>query len=328
MESGAYRYLFGPVRSRRLGRSLGIDLVPLKTCTFECPYCQLGGTTTKTLDRREYVPADEVVAEFESWLSTDGMADSVTLAGSGEPTLHSRFGDLLDAVARRTPIRRVLLSNGSLFSQPAVRAAAAKASVVKGTLSAWDQPSFERLHRPHPTLRFEPFLDGFRRMREEFTGEFWLEVFLVHGVNDHVDQVGRIAALAAEIRPDRIHLNTAIRPPARRWVGVVPAERLEELAALFHPAAEVVAISRAPAPAAPAAAVHGALLTDRVAALIRRHPATAAEIAAALGAEDTAVEGALKVLLDTGAAESEQRGHSRYYSLTPAAGSGDRWRDW
>lgn len=327
MESGSYRYLFGPVRSRRLGRSLGIDLVPSKTCTFECPYCQLGGTTSKTLTRREYVPVDQVVAEFGSWLHAGGMADSITLAGSGEPTLHSRFGDILDAVARQTSIRRILLSNGSLFSIGEVRAAAARASVVKGTLSAWDQPSFERVHRPYPTLRFDSFVDGFKRMREEFSEEFWLEVFLIHGVNDHVDQVARIAALAADIRPDRIHLNTAVRPPSQRWVGVVPSDRLEQLADQFHPKAEIIALSRTVAPITPGTVGHGALLSDRIMAVIRRHPATAAELAATLAVENEAIEGALTVLLDTGVAEAEQRGHSRYYSAVRAVDSGDRSPD-
>ena len=323
MDAGTYRYLFGPVRSRRLGRSLGIDLVPVKTCTFECPYCQLGGTTCKTLERREYVPTDAVIAEFGSWLRAGGLADCITLAGSGEPTLHSRFGDILDAIERTTGIRRILLSNGSLFSLPEVRIAALKATVVKGTLSAWDPPSFARIHRPHPGLNFQSFLDGFKRLRKEFRGELWLEVFLIQGVNDRDEQVARIAALARDIRPDRIHLNTAIRPPAERWVGAVPGERLAALAPLFQPHAEVTAAAGAEStPAVPAQAAGGAVLKDRLLGLVRRHPATALELASALGAAADEVEGAMNVLLSSGLVEIEQRGHSRYYTASPAAGSG------
>jgi len=321
MDAGSYRHLFGPVRSRRLGRSLGLDLVPVKTCTFECPYCQLGGTTCKTLERREYVPTAAVIAEFTSWLQSDGLADCVTLAGSGEPTLHSRFGEILDAVERLTHIRRILLSNGSLFSLPEVRAAAVKANVVKGTLSAWDQESFARLHRPHPGLHFQSFFEGFKRLREEFRGEFWLEVFLIQGANDRDEQVARIAALAREIRPNRIHLNTAIRPPTERWVGAVPEERLLQLAAFFQPRAEVASMGSEETPPATTAHPAGALLKDRIEALIQRHPATASEVGSALGVALDEVEGAMRVLLAAGTVEIEQRGHSLYYTAAPAAGS-------
>ena len=279
---GEYRHLFGPVRSRRLGRSLGIDLVPFKVCTFDCPYCQVGATTSKTIERREYVPVNDVLAEFEHWLATDGHADHVTLAGAGEPTLHSRFGEVIDAIGRRAPIKRVLLSNGSLFHLPEVRAAAARADIVKGTLGAWDQASFEAIHRPHASLVFTTFLEGLKAMRAGFGGEFWLEVFVVAGINDAPGQMAGIAALARDIGPDRIHLNTAVRPPQDGAVEAVPPARLAELALLFEPVAEV---SAAAARAMPQEAVgtDRDALNSRVLALVRRHPCTVDDMAVALG---------------------------------------------
>jgi len=126
-----YRHLFGPVPSRRLGRSLGVDLTPFKTCTLDCIFCQLGHTTNKTLDRKEYVPVVAVEAELETWIKEGGKADYITLSGSGEPTLHTRFGEVLQFVRDQTAIPTALLSNGTLFWLPEVREAARHADIVK-----------------------------------------------------------------------------------------------------------------------------------------------------------------------------------------------------
>lgn len=142
-----YQYLFGPVPSRRLGRSLGVDLTPYKTCTLDCVFCQLGRTTKKTVTRQEYVPTDRVLAELEQWLKSDGKADYITLSGSGEPTLHSRFGEVLEFIRANSKIPAVLLSNGMMLYLPEVRAAAAYANVLKVSLSAWDQMSARRGER-------------------------------------------------------------------------------------------------------------------------------------------------------------------------------------
>lgn len=130
-----YNHLFGPVPSRRFGRSLGIDLTPYKTCSFDCIFCQLGKTTVKTLERREYVPAAEVIEELDDWIKSGGEADYITLSGSGEPTLHSRFGEIIEFARGASSIPVALLTNGSTLGIPEVRAAAAKADVVKISLS-------------------------------------------------------------------------------------------------------------------------------------------------------------------------------------------------
>jgi wyosine [tRNA(Phe)-imidazoG37] synthetase (radical SAM superfamily) len=149
-----YRYLFGPVPSRRLGRSLGVDLTPRKTCTFDCVFCQLGRTTHKTMTRKEYVPVHAVLAELGAWIKENGKADYVTLSGSGEPTLHSDFGEVLQFIRSRSSIPAVLLTNGTLLHLPEVQEAASYAHVVKVSLSAWDQASFGWVNRPHPELSF------------------------------------------------------------------------------------------------------------------------------------------------------------------------------
>lgn len=300
MTHSGYRFLFGPVRSRRLGRSLGIDLVPLKVCTYDCPYCQVGKTTDKTLDRKEYVPVAGVLGEFDDWMIHDGQADCVTLAGGGEPTLHSRFGEVIEAIGARCSLRRILLSNGSLFFLPEVRLAAAKADIVKATLSAWDQTSFEKAHMPHASLRFDRFMEGLKTFRRDFAGEYWLEVFVVPGLNDAPDQMARISSLAGQIGPDRIHLNTAVRPARDGSVKPVSAARMDELARLFNPVAEVIGVAAASAPAV-SVSVNINELAERALGLIQRHPVTAADLSVTMGVGMAEVDAALSLLRGKGA---------------------------
>jgi wyosine [tRNA(Phe)-imidazoG37] synthetase (radical SAM superfamily) len=270
---GNYKYLFGPVPSRRFGRSLGVDLTPYKTCTLDCVFCQLGRTTEKTVIRQEYVPMDEVISELEEWLKTDGKADYITLSGSGEPTLHSRFGDVLQFIRKNSQIPALLLTNGTMLNLPEVRAAASFADIVKVSLSAWDQSSYRWVNRPHPQLHFDSLLEGQKAFRGQFTGEVWMEVFLVAGMNSMPDDVSKISNLAKQIGPHRIQLNTAVRPPAEDFAAPLSREQMEELPQLFQPRAEVIADFKAK---------HSERVEanqETIFSMLQRRPCTAAQIA-------------------------------------------------
>ncbi len=308
---GGYRHLFGPVPSRRLGRSLGFDLVPFKVCSFDCTFCEVGRTNRHTLERREYVPTDEVLAELDAWLAAGHSADTLTLAGAGEPTLHSRFGDVLRGMAARTPLRRALLTNSSLLHLPAVRRDACEANLVKASLSAWDQASFERLNRPAPGLAFRQVIDGILALRQAFEGELWLEVFLVAGVNDAEDDVAQIAALAAAAGPDRVQLNTVVRPPADPGTRHVTAERLDALAGLFTPRAEVIAAFRADPGRVRQAS------EDDIVSMLARRPCTAADIAQAFSLPPDEVGRRLATLLEGERIVSRRVEDRVYYLATP-----------
>ena len=241
MNKGHYRYLFGPVPSRRLGRSLGVDLTPFKTCSFDCIFCQLGRTTNKTVKRGEYVPVSEVIEELDEWLKTNDSADYITLSGSGEPTLNSQFGRIIEFARNVTTIPVALLTNASLLSDPEVRAQAAQANVVKVSLSAWDQFSFEHINRPHSDIEFKRLIEGQWLFRKEFKGELWMEVFLVWGTNTTTKDVSRIAELVKAIGPDKVQLNTSVRPPCEEFAYAVPEDQMGALAKLFDPPAEIIA---------------------------------------------------------------------------------------
>ncbi len=268
----SFHHLFGPVPSRRYGRSLGVDLAVPKTCTLNCRFCQLGPTPLTTVTRTDAPPIAEVLAELRSWLSSGQTADFITASGSGEPTLHTRFGDLFRFVRAETSCRSLLLSNGSLFHLPEVRRDAALADVVKVSLHAWDQASFERVTRPHPSLRFDAILDGYRAFRRQFAGRLDLEVFIVPGVNDAPEQAQRIAELAQSFSPDGITLNTAVRPPADSGVSACPPEQVSALTALFGPAAQATGAEPATAP--------GELTEEALIALVSRHPVSLHALAA------------------------------------------------
>ena len=227
------RYLFGPVASRRYGRSLGVDLSIPKTCTLNCRFCQLGDSPQTTVTRTDNPPIADVLGELRQWLSTGTPVDFITASGSGEPTLHTHFGDLFRFTRSETSYKSLLLSNGTLFFLPEIRREAALADVVKLSLHCWDQESFECTVHPHPSLRFDAILDGYRAFRDEFAGRIDLEVFIMPGINDSPEQAQRIATLAHSFSPDGISLNTAVRPTADRQITACPPERLAELKKIF-----------------------------------------------------------------------------------------------
>jgi wyosine [tRNA(Phe)-imidazoG37] synthetase (radical SAM superfamily) len=286
---------------------LGVDLIPFKTCTMNCRFCQLGDSACALSERKEYVPMAEVLAELVRWNECDGQADHITLAGSGEPTLHTGFGEVLRWIKDNTAIASVLLSNGSLFHLPEVRAAAALADKVKVTLSAWDEASFQQIHRPAQGVTFEQLIEGERAFRQEFSGELSLEVFIVEGMNSDVADVRRIAALAESINPDRIDLNTAVRPPADSGVQAVSAGQLTELAGILGSKAEVTASFKKQT--SPALAV----TPEALLGLIQRHPATAAQLAQDYNAPLDSIFKTLKTLVAEGTLCAEKRDGETYY---------------
>jgi wyosine [tRNA(Phe)-imidazoG37] synthetase (radical SAM superfamily) len=272
-----YKHLFGPVPSRRFRRSLGVDLTPYKTCTQDCVFCQLGRTTNKTVRREEYVSMEAVLEELSDWFKADGEADYITLSGSGEPTLHAHFEEVLRFVRLKSHLPAVLLTNGSLFHLAEVRQAACRADIVKISLSAWDQASFGWVNRPHPDLRFDQIVEGQKAFRKEFEGQIWLEIFLVAGMNSTPADVARISKLAEQIRPDRIHLNTVVRPPAEEFVAPLSREKVASLTGMFHPTAEVIAEFQA----GDGDKKQGSL--EKIHSMLERRPCTMDEIANVFG---------------------------------------------
>ena len=234
-------FLYGPVASRRLGLSLGVDIVPFKVCTLDCVYCQLGATTEKTTERREYVLAEVILAEISDKVQKGLKADFITIGGSGEPTLNSQLGQIIDDIRKITDIPVAILTNGTLFYRQDVRADCAKADVVLPSLDAGDKQAFEEVNCPHKEILIETLISGLCDFRNEYTGQIWLEVFLIEGLNTDADQIAKIKEAIKRIRPDKVQLNTAVRPTTHAGIKKVDVQKLEAIAAELGEKCEVVA---------------------------------------------------------------------------------------
>lgn len=218
--------VFGPVPSRRLGQSLGIDPIPAKTCNWNCVYCQLGRTVPLTNERKEYIPRAEILAELQDALKAHraGEIDWITFVGSGEPTLHTGIGWLIRAIKQITPIPVAVITNGSLFYLEEVRQDLLAADAVLPTLDAGNALLYRKINRPWPEITFERLVAGLKSFRREYPGKLWVEVMLVKGLNDTPQALQEIAEILKDIHPDQVHINLPTRPPAEAWVRVPSQE--------------------------------------------------------------------------------------------------------
>lgn len=272
------RFLYGPVPSRRLGRSLGIDLIPYKTCTYDCIYCHLGRTTTKTMQRHEYVPFSEVINELDHNLDLLESSDYITIAGSGEPTLYSRLGDLITNIRERTHTPIAVITNGSLLWDRKVQVAIKTADVVIPSLDAGDAALFQHINRPLPEISFEQMVRGLVAFRDVFQNRLWLEVLLVGGATAIIAEVEKIAGIIEKIRPDKVQVNTVVRPPSEVFAYAVSPAHLKKMAPLMGNNAEVIAEFHRTDSEQSLSGAREDILT-----MLRRRPCTLHDIMAGLG---------------------------------------------
>ena len=300
------KYVFGPVPSRRLGRSLGIDLVPFKTCTYDCVYCQLGRTTDLTAERREWVPLDDVLAEIKEALAS--KPDYITLAGSGEPTLYSRLDEVIAGIKAMTDTPIAVLTNGSLLGQKDVRDALRDVDLLVPSLDGGNAETLAVVNRHHASIDFDEMLQGLIDLRKECTGTYQLEVFILKGVNDTDEEVMDLVRCVEKINPDLVQLNTVTRPPADSDAAPVAKERMNEIAAMFTVPTEVIADFTKAHVTSEAKAGREAVLET-----IRRRPCSLEDIAAGLGIHRNEAIKHIEELTVEGAIEKALVGGTTYY---------------
>lgn len=225
-----YKYLFGPVPSRRLGRSLGVDLTPHKTCSLDCVYCECGKTTDLTLKRKQYVPAGAVINELRDFLEKGPELDFVTFSGAGEPTLHSGIGKIIDFLKKEFPQYKVaVLTNSTLLNKKQVRKDLMKTDVIVPSFDAVSEGLFKKVNRPHAGLKVSKLLSGLISLRKEFHGQIWLEIFLVPGLNDTKEELCKFNSIINRIKPDKVQLNTLHRPGTEHWVKPINKIKMLEI---------------------------------------------------------------------------------------------------
>ncbi|MGC8604841.1 MAG: radical SAM protein [Desulfomonilaceae bacterium] len=280
MNRNKFHHVYGPVASKRLGRSLGVDLVPFKTCSYDCVYCQLGKTSHKTIDRKEYAPIENALKELEIKLNDGPFPDYISLAGSGEPTLNLGIGRLIRRIKRLTTVPVAVLTNGSLLWIPEVQESLLDADIVLPSLDAGDEISFRYVNRPHKGISFESMIKGLVEFTAVFSGSVWLEVFLLGGVTGVSPAVKKIARWVNEIAPERVQLNTVSRPPAEEFAFAVNEVRMQELRKLIPGKVELITengFGKMPV------AKHQETNNSDILALLSRRPCTVQGVSVGLG---------------------------------------------
>lgn len=286
--------VYGPVPSRRLGLSLGLNIIPAKTCTLDCLYCQCGRTTRKTLQRRSFYPVREVLAAVRAAVKQH-RTEFITFSGAGEPTLNADIGRLIRALRREHRIPVAVITNSTLLSDPQVRRDIGAADLVVPSLDAADQRTFARVDRCHRDLKVDAVIDGLVRFRRQFRGQLWLEIMLVKGVNDAPEHLARLRLAADRVRPDRIHLNTVVRPPAEKRARRLSYAELEQVQLLFGPGSEI-----ADSPLRRRQRRFAGPPDRELVNLVRGRPVTAADAARSLGLEPGLAARALSRLARAG----------------------------
>ncbi len=316
MPDKKYNHLYGPVPSRRLGLSLGVDLVPFKTCCYDCVYCQIGRTTNKTIERREYVPVDDVIAELKQKCGQGLEANYITMAGSGEPTLNSGIGRVIDAAKEITDIRVAVITNGGTFSDPQVREEMLNADLVVPSLDCGTGGAFERVNRPEKSMRFDRMVDGLVAFRKMYRGRFRLEIFLVKDLNDDDDEILMMKDIAEEINPDKIELNTVVRPPSESFAQCVSDKRLREIAEMFGEKAVIIAPFTGSEETLPVKAA-----MDDVLEMLARRPCSLGDISSGLRIHRTEASKSVARLLAEGLIVEKELGDESYYVSVESSGN-------
>jgi wyosine [tRNA(Phe)-imidazoG37] synthetase (radical SAM superfamily) len=238
------KYIYGPVNSRRLGKSLGLSLTPYKVCNLDCLYCQLGRTTLLTNQRKEYINIDEIMQELKIWLEAnkEELSDIryITISGSGEPTLNIKVGQLISKIKEITNISVAVITNSTLLNDISLRKELLTADLIVPSLDAATEACFNKINRPHQDIKLEDIYSGLVSLRKEFKGKIWLEVMIVRGINDDLRHIKKIKLAINIINPDKIQINSPVRCALEQNVSPVERKKLEKIRDIFGDKAEIV----------------------------------------------------------------------------------------
>lgn len=278
----SFRYLFGPVPSRRLGMSLGVDLVPHKTCTLDCLYCEVGRTTHRTTQLKEYIPADGIIQELDACLEKSPGLDAITFSGFGEPLLNSEIERIIDYLKERHPSYKIaLLTNSTLLPREGIREKLKRVDLVLPSLDAASQEVWERMSRPCPGIRVEEIVEALRALRRESEAQMWMEVFILPGYNDDPRQIGLLRQALLYIEPDLVQLNTLDRPGSQADLEPASIQSLQRIAEDLAPLpCELVAGLTCDDSAGE---VSQGDITGRILETVKRRPCTSRDLASTLG---------------------------------------------
>ncbi len=306
------QYIFGPVPSRRLGISLGVDLMPHKTCSLDCVYCECGETTVLTTERKEYIPTADILRQLDAVLERGPELDYITFSGAGEPTLHSGIGDIIRHIKNKYPHYKIcLLTNGTLLGDAALAEELRCLDLIIPSLDATSDDELAKVNRPAPGISARALIDGLAEFRKSSPCEFWLEVFIVPGVNDSDKSLASFVEAAQKIMPDKIQLNTLDRPGCVDWIKPASEEVVARFVRELEHVAPVEAVGKFSRKTPEADnIVPLSELEGRLIELVNRRPCTLEDISFALGVDDGELKECLFKLKKSGrlVEESSERG--------------------
>jgi wyosine [tRNA(Phe)-imidazoG37] synthetase (radical SAM superfamily) len=305
------KYLFGPVNSRRLGISQGVDLVPPKICNYNCIYCEIGVTTTLTCDRKEYIPTRELLAEIDCLLNDSKLIehlDIFTITGSGEPTLHSDIGKIIRYIKEKTKKPVAVLTNGSLFHLPEVRQDLAAANIIIPSLDAALEKSYRQINRPASCAPLNELISGLIEFRRSFSGKFWLEILIAKNINDAPEDIAALVQTVDQIQPDKVQLNTVVRPPLESFAIPLTQLELEAIARQFNVPVEILVDFTTRNKEK-----HRSVSENDILELLKRRPCTASDVSEALNMAAESAETLLNHMTKEGHITLKSHHGKEYY---------------
>ncbi len=308
-----YKYLFGPVPSRRLGISLGVDLVPRKVCSLDCVYCEVGKTTKLTLKRKNYFKYERIVAELAHYFANHPEPDTITFSGSGEPTLNLSLREIINYIKSQKPhIPLAMLTNGTLLFMPELQEALLDVDIVLPSLDAATEETFQKINRPHQDLSIEKCIQGLIDFRRHYNGKIWLEVFILPDYNDSESELEVLHQAILQIQPDRVQLNTLDRPGTIANLKAATHQELEAILAKWKlPDAEIIAS----APDRKTITAYRDDIESAILETISRRPCTLQDLSAILGIHINELNKYLAVLEADGKIKSTSQNRGTFFQI-------------
>lgn len=308
-----YKHLFGPVPSRRLGISLGVDLVPHKVCSLNCVYCEVGRTTNLTITRKEYIPLDSILQELENYLSQSPELDYITFSGAGEPLLHNGIGIVINFLKTNYPqYKLALLTNSTLLTEKNVREEIKQLDLILPSLDAVSDLVFKKLNRPHHKLDNSKIIESLIQFKKEYHIKMWLEVFIVPGLNDSLEELQKLKKALTAIQPEEIQINTLDRPGTENWVEPESETRLQEIKELWEPLpVKIIAKFRS------RKKVHSyhKNIEEQIMETIRRRPCTEIDLSEILGLHINEINKYLSSLLHEGKLKTKEEKRGTFFHV-------------
>ena len=303
--------IYGPVPSRRLGVSLGVDVIPRKTCSYDCIYCQLGRVTNKTIQRDVYIPAELIIREVKDFLAQlETPVDYITFSGSGEPTLHSQIGPIIGGIKEMTSIPVAVITNGSLLFMDEVKLDLSEADLIIPSLDAVSKTVYETINRPEESLEINRVIQGLVDFREQFRGQVWIEILYCRGINDDPFEISKMKKVLEKVNPNRIQLNTVYRPPAEDFASPLEEERLREIEEDFGDKASIITPYRGNKSMGGKGEIE-----KRIIDALRRRPLTAEDMAGILRLHREELVKYLKLLRNSNMIRHRLHGRKIFYEI-------------